>query len=161
MRAFCEHFGTSKERLRILDGLLKYRAELRTAQLNQGFQWINGSFTEDIELTQDRAPADIDVVTFAHLGDEARQTELVGEFFHLFNTSMAKRSFWVDAHFVNLSQASAEEHLIPLTTYWYSMWSHQRDSERWKGFMQVPLVSDDEEAQRWVEHTLASLEEDR
>jgi hypothetical protein len=32
--------------------------------LNQGFQWLDGSFAEQIELLEGRPPKDIDVVSF-------------------------------------------------------------------------------------------------
>ena len=59
-------YATSAERIEILVGLLKFRADLRTAGFIDGFQWFDGSFVENIEETRGRAPADIDVVTFAH-----------------------------------------------------------------------------------------------
>jgi hypothetical protein len=45
----------------IIEGLLRLRATLRQAGLDRGFQWVNGSFTEDVETEQRRAPNDIDV----------------------------------------------------------------------------------------------------
>src|SRR5947209_8232524 len=57
-------FGTSPERRRILDGLIRLRAALHGAGLVHGFQWLNGSFVEDVERVEFRVPRDIDVVTF-------------------------------------------------------------------------------------------------
>jgi hypothetical protein len=34
--------------------------------LDNGFQWIDGSFVEDVEKSRGRAPGDVDIVTFAH-----------------------------------------------------------------------------------------------
>jgi hypothetical protein len=58
-------FGNSPERIAILDGLLSYRLALTTAGMVDGFQWLDGSFTEDVETLQRRSPNDIDVVTIA------------------------------------------------------------------------------------------------
>ena len=56
----------SKERREIFRGLLQYRQELAGMGLTNGFQWLSGSFTEDIELLEARQPRDVDVVTFCH-----------------------------------------------------------------------------------------------
>lgn len=45
-------------------GLLDLRAELTLAGKSDGFQWVDGSFTEDVEVQQGRTPNDVDVVTF-------------------------------------------------------------------------------------------------
>ena len=57
-------FSTSPERRTILQGLLDYRAALHRMGLVSGFQWLDGSFLENIELLESRSPRDIDVVTF-------------------------------------------------------------------------------------------------
>jgi hypothetical protein len=59
-------FSFSAPRCLILDGLIRYRAELRALGFVGGFQWLDGSFVEDIEGREARPPHDIDVVTFAH-----------------------------------------------------------------------------------------------
>ncbi|ENC6422503.1 TPA: hypothetical protein RQN06_002863 [Aeromonas veronii] len=66
LEAFVEHFATSKERKEILIGFIKYRYELKLLAIENGFQWLDGSFVENVEKTRGRAPNDIDLVTFAH-----------------------------------------------------------------------------------------------
>lgn len=56
-------FAISPERAAILQGFLNYRAALHAAGIIVGFQWIGGSFVEDIETVEGRAPNDMDVVT--------------------------------------------------------------------------------------------------
>lgn len=56
--------GFSEPRQAILQGLLNYRAALYDLGIVQGFQWIGGSFVEDIERLECRNPNDVDVVTF-------------------------------------------------------------------------------------------------
>lgn len=63
-------FGTTTERRRVLRGFLDYRATLHGLGLHDGFQWLDGSFTEQVELLERRAPRDIDVVTFMNVPDE-------------------------------------------------------------------------------------------
>lgn len=73
---FCQRFGSNPARRSILCGLLDLRAELTLAGKSEGFQWINDSFTEDVEVQQNRTPNDVDVVTFIAFGDTAAQMEL-------------------------------------------------------------------------------------
>ena len=63
---FAQQFATSQHRADLLNGLIAYREALRNIGLTQGFQWIDGSFVEDVEQSRGRPPADIDVVTFAY-----------------------------------------------------------------------------------------------
>jgi hypothetical protein len=56
--------GTTPARLTILDGFLQFRQRLRAAGLAVGFQWLNGSFLQDVERFEGRDPGDLDVVTF-------------------------------------------------------------------------------------------------
>jgi hypothetical protein len=34
--------------------------------------------------------------------------------------------------------------------YWYSLWSHRREDQRWKGFVELSLSEDDAEAIDWL-----------
>src|ERR1019366_5862769 len=56
------HFATSPERVAILDGFLRYRADLQAFGLVDGFQWIDGSFVERTDAV--RPPHGVDLVTF-------------------------------------------------------------------------------------------------
>jgi hypothetical protein len=59
----------SKERKEIFRELLAYRQQLSTIGLNDGFQWLSGSFMEDIESIEKRHPGDLDMATFCHRPD--------------------------------------------------------------------------------------------
>ena len=61
---FVDRFSSSKERIAILDGFLRFRNELHEVGFVSGFQWLDGSFLENIEDLEDRHPNDLDVVTF-------------------------------------------------------------------------------------------------
>ncbi len=71
----CDRFGTSAERITILQGFIRLRAELRKHGMAQAFQWVDGSFLEDVEVTEARPPGDIDVVTFYWSPDPEFQHE--------------------------------------------------------------------------------------
>lgn len=151
-----ESFSRSQERRDILRGLVELRRGLAGAGLDQGFQWIDGSFVENVEELRGRPPADIDVVTFVPLGDAAAQQELVSRYPGLFDLGNLKLRFSVDGYYVNLGDPLSELS-VRQVTYWYSMWAHRRTDLRWKGFVQVPLSSaDDEEALRLLD----SLQDD-
>lgn len=151
MVTFCQHFGTTGARRELLRGLLEFRGRLRTAGLNEGFQWLNGSFAEDVERLRGRSPADIDVVTFTPLGSGEQQNQLYRKSPELFSPSEIKNKYRVDHYFVSLDgEGYSRKDFVTTVSYWYSMWAHQRDSLRWKGFVSVMLSSNDQEAQDWL-----------
>ena len=140
------HFNTSTERQSILTGLLDFRQELHGIGLNQGFQWLDGSFLEHVEATESRAPRDIDVVTFFHMPAGQTQASLLLPNRSLFTPLETKSRFHVDAYFVQLD-AGAPEPLVAQSTYWYSMWSHRR-SGHWKGYLKIDLSPTDDQTAR-------------
>lgn len=70
---FIRRFGTTPNRQAILRGLLAFREALHAAGLNHGFQWVDGSFLEDVETNHRRDPEDVDVVTFFKLPETQSQ----------------------------------------------------------------------------------------
>lgn len=135
-------FGLSAERRTVLDGFLRYRAALHAAGLVQGFQWLDGSFLEHVEMLESRPPNDIDVVTFYRLPVGKTQQDLQTQTPDIFPIGRAsqqilKANYHVDAYTVHLGMVS--ERLVKQGTYWYSMWSHRRNPI-WKGYVQVDLA---------------------
>jgi hypothetical protein len=147
----CLRFGQTAERRHILRGLIRLRAELQQAGVTNGFQWVDGSFAEDVEASQGRPPGDIDVVTFAPLGDAKRQQQLVAAHPDLFDPGRAKVHFLVD-HYMVATDVTFDADQASWVAYWYSMWSHRRDDRRWKGFVQLSLAEDDSNATAWLSH---------
>jgi hypothetical protein len=123
LAGFVLQFGTSAERLNILNGILSFRSSLHGAGLIRGFQWLDGSFLESIESLESRPPNDIDVVTFYYLPNNNTQRMLLGAYPQLFDHSYIKTNYHVDAYFIDL-MGSIPEGLISRSTYWYSLWSH-------------------------------------
>ena len=134
---------TTDIRREIFEGLLKYRSALRAAGIAEGFQWIDGSFVEAVELTRQRPPGDIDVVTFGRrppgMSDEAWATMVKGRS-DLFRAKETKRLYKCDAYFVDMGVAS--DWLVIQTAYWSSLFSHQRETFLWKGMLQIDLCED-------------------
>ena len=137
LQAVIDRFATTAQRATILEGLLRYRAALHAAGAVSGFQWLDGSFLEHIEDTENRPPNDIDVVTFFRLPPGVSQATFFGTILPLIDSDQTKPLFSVDAY----GQVLGEEMTGPRVrqvAYWYSMWSHRRD-DTWKGYVQVDL----------------------
>lgn len=132
---FTQIFSLSDERIAILKNFLYYRKFLYGLGIVSGFQWVNGSFTENVEILRNRPPNDIDVVSFI----TEPKNPLPDEFY---NNHYIKQTYQVDSYFVDLNDDPQE--LVRWTAYWYSMWSHQRDTNIWKGFFQIPLSEQDD-----------------
>jgi hypothetical protein len=118
-----QRLGDTPHRLSIIEGLLAYRDDLRSAGFSAGLQWLDGSFMER------KVPNDIDVVTWVSLHlDATQQATLLGTHPHLFDPAECKAKYKTDAD------------PITMITYWYGLFSHQRDTDRWKGMLAVDLA---------------------
>lgn len=134
---FALRFATSAERITIIDGFLKYRSELHAIGLTRGFQWIDGSFLENVEILRSRAPEDSDVVTFYQLPPGETQSSVLARNPGLFDHDGLKARFSIDAYTQDLGSLSKD--LVWWSAYWYGVWSHQRSTFVWKGFVEVDL----------------------
>lgn len=134
---FVERFALNQTRIKLLEGLLKYRKALHTIGFIDGFQWIDGSFAEHVEMTAGRDPRDIDCVTFYAMPDGENETSLYEKYPLIFDHSEVKSQFHVDSYYIDIADSFSHELLDDLT-YWYSMWSHNRDLA-WKGFIQLEM----------------------
>jgi hypothetical protein len=132
-----EKFSTSPERINILQGFLQLRAVFHSLGVVSGFQWVDGSFLEHVELLKSRSPADIDVVTYFNLPAGKSEADLVDLNPVLFDHDHVKTAYKVDHYPVVLGK-SIDAFQVRQISYWYSMWSHRRDG-LWKGFIQVSL----------------------
>ena len=146
---FVEKLAFSQPRVTILEGLLNLRAELRALGLD-GFQWLDGSFLEDVETHANRAPGDIDVVTFIAKSKPVSQVEAIKAVrAALFQRALVKQAFRVD-HFV-VPLASEPGLLVELTRYWCGLFSHRKGDGIWKGMLRVELdLTADDRAARQV-----------
>ena len=132
-----DRFTTSPERMAILDGLLRFRADLHAAGITSGFQWLDGSFLEQVEALEGRPPRDMDVVTFFDLPQGLDQRSLAQRHGTLFDQKHVKATYTMDAYFVVLGEPTVHWHVKSIA-YWYSMWSHRRN-QAWKGYLQIDL----------------------
>lgn len=141
---FVNLFSYTPERIKILENFLHHRLELYKVGIVGGFQWLNGSFTTDVEITDQRPPSDIDVVTFFYLPPGETQITFLPKTNGLLDASIAKPKYMVDIYPVVLGD-KITPYFINDITYWYSMWSHRKSDNMWKGFIQVPLSPNEDQ----------------
>lgn len=124
--------GTTNERKAILVGFLNLRTQLRNLGFTIESQWIDGSFCENIELTEGRPPGDIDVLSFlGHPGDDAIILNLLTANPNLFNPGQSKVAFRCDHYFMSVEHRTVEQ-----ICYWNALFSHRRNG-LWKGYIQL------------------------
>lgn len=139
-----DKFATSPERKAILQGFLDFRARLRSEGLiSNAFQWIDGSFLENIELSANRPPADIDVVTVYWGYDIPFQTNLINSFPEFAYPSLAKSSYSVDHYPFDAS--SNPQETVEYSRYWALLFSHNRQGV-WKGMLRIDLDTQNDDS---------------
>ncbi len=139
-------FSTSSERRSVIKSFLGYRKELHRIGLSEGFQWIDGSFLEDVETIEQRAPRDIDVVSFFNT---PASLNISDDDAYLFDHDILKKRINIDAYYVELDQITPRM-LTHWSAYWYGLWSHRR-TQVWKGFLQIELTPvEDADALAWL-----------
>jgi hypothetical protein len=150
MSEVVNRFATSIPRIDILKGLLAYREQLRLIGVASGFQWLDGSFVENSEVTRGQPPGDLDLVTFAArpTSDISNWNALINSRLDLFDPLQAKSKYKCDAYFVDLLKRP--DLIVTDTAYWHGLFGHQRATAMWKGLLVVPIVSDDALAQSMV-----------
>ncbi|MDP3274093.1 MAG: hypothetical protein Q8Q09_02790 [Deltaproteobacteria bacterium] len=151
LTAFVARFATTPTRRGMLRGLLQLRRALRAVKITHGFQWLDGSFLEDVESHEGREPRDLDVVSYVVPPDGLSGVAwdlFVRSRLDLFDRQQTKKSFGCDAFYVSLSPLD-NRILVRLTAYWFGLLSHRRDRV-WKGFVQVPLDTSDDDQAAWA-----------
>lgn len=137
---FCKKFATSKERIEILKGFLSFREQINKVGIKSGFQWLNGSFTEDVETRENRPPNDLDLVTF-YKGLTPSIVSNINTTFEEFKSPvLSKSKFKLDNYSVDY--AYTPEATIEQTRYWLQLFSHNR-LDVWKGILRIELNTPD------------------
>jgi hypothetical protein len=131
----CAALGVSVTRREILFGFLELRDALRSLGVVAGFQWIDGSFSEQCETFRGRPPNDLDVVTFFSPPQlPPSPSPLLAT---LNDRVQTKNRFKVDHIMVNLSMAPVG--IVDHTRFWFGLFSHRRSDDAWKGMVQIDL----------------------
>ena len=147
---FCKTFATSKERIEILKGYISFREKLNEIGIINGFQWLDGSFTESVEIREKRAPRDLDLVTFFIGITPIIEAKVMAEFIEYIDPEMAKKKYNLDHYIVDYG--FSPETTIDETRYWLQLFSHNRLGV-WKGILKIELntPSIDQEAKEFLE----------
>jgi hypothetical protein len=107
----CQKFSTSEARRDILRGWLRFRGELAKLGVISGFQWLDGSFLEKIEVLETRDPKDLDIVTFyvTPTGKTPAEftAEVVARLPEFVDRDLAKKNFKLDHFPVTLTAGGA------------------------------------------------------
>ncbi|MCH5167988.1 MAG: hypothetical protein J1F35_08930 [Erysipelotrichales bacterium] len=136
---FCQHFCFSKERINILIGFVSFRLKMIQNGIVNGFQWVDGSFTENVEARENRPPHDLDVVTFFKGIDLQQSSKINSTFQEFSNPHLSKQKFFID-HYPFPFDANPD-FTVEYTRYWYQLFSHNRRGV-WKGIIKIPLYVD-------------------
>lgn len=146
----CKRFATSPERINILKGFVSFRLNMLSSGITNGFQWIDGSFSQNIEVIENRAPNDIDVVSYI-LKPSLQDAQKIIQFFPEFiDPKQSKIKYKVDHYCVEYN--SNPLYTVEMTKYWIQLFSHNRQGV-WKGMIEIPLYIDnilDNEALRYL-----------
>ena len=140
----CERFATSPERIEILKGLLTFRLRLHELNLLKGFQWLDGSFLEDVEIREKRAPNDLDAVTIYWGCDILFQEKLLTSFPEFGDSQLSKLNFKLDHY--PFDAGYSPKFTVDFSRYWVQLFSHNREAV-WKGMLQIPLDTPNEDIQ--------------
>lgn len=139
----CQRFGTTAERREILGKFLDFRDRLRMEGLTNGFQWLDGSFLEDVEAREGRAPRDLDVVTVYSGYDLPFQSRLFTNFPEVANPALSKANYSLDHYPFDAGYDPGAT--VEFTRYWILLFSHNRLGV-WKGMLKIDLNTPGDDA---------------
>lgn len=152
MQEVVRRLGNSPRRRHLLRNLLAYRALLRAGGFETGLQFLDGSFVENVESHSGREPGDIDVYSLLdipprYLQDPALWQTQGYAFWRdeVQNRRLNKQRFALDTYATLIQELSFFQ-LIENVIYWYSLFSHQKVTFAWKGFVAVSLDETDDHA---------------
>ncbi|MBO9122802.1 hypothetical protein J5283_04080 [Rhizobium sp. 16-488-2a] len=153
MQEVVGRFGTSPHRRQLLRSLIAYRRLFAADSYDTGIQLLDGSFVENVEATAGRQPGDIDVFTLVappqkYVDDYSLwQSHGAGYWeSQLVNRQLNKQRFSLDSYGIMIDSSMPIFDMLQNVTYWYGLFSHQRDTFQWKGFVAVDVNPFDDEA---------------
>lgn len=132
----CLKFSTSANRIEILKKFIQFRQRLHSMDILYGFQWLDGSFLENIELSEGRPPRDLDLVTFFGGVSKSDLSIIQASFPEFSDPILSKANYFLDHYAVDYS--FKPDATVELTRYWIQLFSHNRLGV-WKGILKLPL----------------------
>lgn len=147
-----EKFGITKKRIKILKGLYLFRRELNRHNITQGYQWLYGSFTENIEAAENRSPNDLDIATFYQNSSDIENKFLEKIFPEFICNKKSKAKYELD-HSSYKVFASPPHFLTPvdIVSDLTQLYTHNRKGV-WKGILRLELNTpyEDEKAIQYL-----------
>ena len=132
----CQRFATSPQRIDILKRYLAFRIEMRKFGIT-GFQYLDGSFLEDIENSPfKRPPDDLDLLTFFAPVTAAQEASILANFLDFVDRASCKTNYQLDHMVVNLG--SHPIYIVEFTRYYIQLFTHNR-SNVWKGMLKLDI----------------------
>lgn len=132
----CHKYSFSPERINILRNYVLFRQRMNTMGIIYGFQWLNGSFLEDIENSEGRAPHDLDLVTFCGGLSPNDMANIASNFPEFIYANLSRTKYSLDHY--PIDYAYKPEVTVEQTRYWLQLFTHNRKSI-WKGILRLPL----------------------
>jgi hypothetical protein len=132
MNELCTDLAQTPARRSILVGLLQVRERLRALGCTIHHQWLDGSFTEAVEISEGRDPGDIDTLSFISPAPGTDLSALIAANLDVFDPKIAKATYKCDHYIVDLTKPI----LFETICYWNSLFSHRRNG-LWKGYVRV------------------------
>ena len=138
----CYRYSITNERIAILKNFISFRIKMSTYGIVTGFQWLDGSFLENIEVSEKRAPNDLDVVTFSGGFDPTTIDQINLLFPEFINPVLSKTKYKLDHYFVDFMFDPFVT--VQYTRYWIQLFTHNRKGA-WKGIVELPINSPTED----------------
>jgi hypothetical protein len=124
-------------------GFLAFRDRMTNLGIIDGFQWLDGSFMENIEVSENRPPNDLDLVTFYNGATSPAQATLIASFPEFNNPTLSKRTYHLDHYPFDF--CFNPEVTVEYTRYWIQLFTHNRNGI-WKGILRLPLNTANDDA---------------
>lgn len=144
----CERFATSKERVEILKGLFFFRKAMFDHNILLGYQWLYGSFTENIEAIENRSPNDLDVATFYQGAPDTNAAHWKEVFPEFVSSRLSKEKYKLDqtSYPILVAPPSHVIH-VDIVSDLIQLFTHTRKGV-WKGILRLELntPAEDEKA---------------
>lgn len=152
----CKRFGTTENRINILKKLLLFRKKMHKENIRIGFQWLYGSFVENIEVSQKREPKDLDIITFYRGFSESGIQELKKTFPEYLSPKSSLKKYNLD-HSAFIMDISPE-FTVELLMNSMQLCTHTRKGE-WKGILRLEINTpeEDETALNYLENVKNQL----
>ncbi len=132
--------------------MIAYREIISRDEYVVGVQLLDGSFVENVEAIGNREPADIDLFSLVappqkYLADFSLWENHGAGYWNteIVNRDLNKERFALDTYGIIMDASMPLYEMLMNVTYWYGLFSHQRETFQWKGFVVVDINAADDE----------------